>query len=86
MRMGLREHQRETLIVGLRKIREEILGYQGLARASPNLKERMLNHVLARTALANLTKAFATPFRNDLIEAMEVEEEGLTGRYAFHAR
>ena len=44
-----------------------------LARASPNLKERMRDLNLARTALANLTKAFSTPFRNDLIEAMEVE-------------
>jgi hypothetical protein len=33
----------------------------------------MRNHTLAKTALANLTKAFATPFRNDLLEAMSVE-------------
>ena len=33
----------------------------------------MLDLKLARTALANLTKALATPFRNDLIEAMEDE-------------
>jgi hypothetical protein len=69
----LTDEQRDTLTAGLQEIRNEVLDYGGLARASPNLKERMRDLRLARTALANLTRAFATPFRNDLIEAMEVE-------------
>jgi hypothetical protein len=67
------DEQRVTLTAGLREIRNGVLGYEGLARASPNLKERMRDLNLARTALANLTKALATPFCNDLIEAMDVE-------------
>lgn len=63
--------QRDMLTVGLQEIRDEVLDCEGLARASPNLKERRRALDLARTALANLTKAFATPFRNDLIEAMD---------------
>jgi hypothetical protein len=69
--LTMTDGQRNTLISGMLKIRQEVVGYDGLARASPNLKERSRNLKLARTALANLTKAFASPFRNDLIEAAD---------------
>jgi hypothetical protein len=71
--LAIADEQRDTLIPGLLKIREEVRGYDCLARRSPNLKERMRDLHLARTALVNLTKALATPFRNDLIEAMDDE-------------
>jgi hypothetical protein len=69
--MAITDEQRATLTSGLQLIRDEVLDYKGLAVASPNLKERMRDLNLARTALTNLTKALATPFRNDLIEAMD---------------
>jgi hypothetical protein len=71
--IALTYEQRDTLTVGLYQIRNGMLEYEDLARASPNLKQRLLARRLAGTALANLTKAFATPFRNDLLEAIEVE-------------
>jgi hypothetical protein len=55
--VAITDEQRDTLIPGLQKIRDEVRGYDRLARLSPNLKERMRDLNLARTALANLTKA-----------------------------
>ena len=75
--LPLTGRQRVTLTIGLYQIRNGMLEYEGLARASPNLKQRMLALKLARTALANLTKAFATPFRNDLLEAMDEALDGV---------
>jgi hypothetical protein len=69
--LALSSEQHDMLIRGMLEIRAEVLSYKDLAKSSPNLKERMRALNLARTALANLTKAFATPFRNDLIEAMD---------------
>ena len=69
LRLSIDQH--DMLIRAMSEIRAEVLDYEFLAKASPNLKERMRDLNLARTALANLTKAFSTPFRNDLIEAME---------------
>ena len=69
--LPMTDGQRDMLTIGLYQIRNETPGkYQGLARASSNLKQRMLALKLARTALANLTKALRTPFKNDLLEAM----------------
>jgi hypothetical protein len=72
--LPLSVEQTGTLISGMLEIRAEVLDYKGLARASPNLKERLLSLKLARTALANLTNAFATPFCNDVIEAMDEDQ------------
>ena len=83
--MAITDEQRDTLTSGLQTIRDGGSDYEGLAAASPNLKERMRDLNLARTALANLTKAFATPFRNDLIEAMD-ETEALPGRITRRAK
>ena len=66
-----------ALISGMLEIRAGVLDYEGLARASPTPQERRRALDLARTALANLTKAFATPFRNDLIEAMNEARDGV---------
>ena len=68
--LPMTDGQRDMLTIGLYQIRNEMLEYEGLARASSNLKQRMLALKLARTALANLTKALRTPFKNDLLEAM----------------
>ena len=69
--IALTSWQRDTLTVGLQQIRNGVLDYENFARASPNLKQRMVALRLARTALANLTKALRTPFKNDLLEAMD---------------
>jgi hypothetical protein len=69
--LALLSEQRDMLIRGMSEIRAEVLSYEDLAKFSPNLKDRMRALDLTRTALTNLTKAFATPFRNDLIEVMD---------------
>jgi hypothetical protein len=76
--LPLSVEQTGTLIPRMLEIRAETLDDEGLARASANLKQRMRDLNLARTALANLTKAFATPFRNDLIEVMEEPPHSLS--------
>ena len=74
--LPMTDGQRDMLTIGLYQIRDEMLEYEGLARASSNLKQRMLALKLARTALANLTKALGTPFKNDLLEAMDEAWDG----------
>ena len=74
--LPMTDGQRDMLTIGLYQIRNEMLEYEGLARASSDLKQRMLALKLARTALANLTKALTTPFKNDLLEAMDEAWDG----------
>jgi hypothetical protein len=74
--LPMTDGQRDMLTIGLYQIRNEMLECEGLARASSNLKQRMLALKLARTALANLTKALKTPFKNDLLEAMDEAWDG----------
>ena len=68
--------QRDMLTIGLYQIRNEMLEYEGLARASSNFRATYARAQTCQNSSPNLTKALRTPFKNDLLEAMDEAWDG----------
>jgi hypothetical protein len=76
-RISFTAEERAALAAGADRLREEVRGWDEVAECSTNLKERRRAIALARTALANLTRAFDGLIAVDLIGAMDDGEQFL---------